>query len=371
VEAYEVSKKLHSGTDILESIEHKLNIDVLKGRLQILNSQLVDSSFWDDSKKAIKITKEISDINSKLDEFSRLTDKLNSINDLLKIIDLLNSDDNILLTEELETFLVELDSFETKVLLSEPYDINNCYIKIQPGEGGTESMDWALMLFRMYNRFSKIQSFGFEIEEYNASDEAGIKSALILIKGEYAFGYLRGERGVHRLIRLSPFNSLGKRMTSFCSINVFPFIEDDDEEIIIKDTDVRVDVFRSGGAGAQSVNTTDSAVRITHLSTGIVISIQNERSQLQNKEKAFSILRGMLLQRRMDERKEKIDSLKGSSVNIGFGSQIRTYTFHPYQMVKDHRSNLEISDIYKVMDGELMPLVRGYLRRSDGGKSED
>ncbi|MDR2867446.1 MAG: peptide chain release factor 2 [Acholeplasmatales bacterium] len=372
MENFEINKKLNNADLTLQGVVQKLNIEQKQGRLAELSEILDDVHIWDDPEKAIKITKEVTTLKNLLNSFQTLQGQYQELKSLLDLIDLNNLAENQLYSEELTTYLSSLEEFETKVLLSEPYDQHDCFLKLQPGEGGVEAMDWALMLLRMYQRWAKLNNYQVEILEYSAGEEAGIKSALIKISGDWAYGYLKSERGVHRLIRLSPFNSLGKRQTSFASVNVFPHLETSDPNIIIKDTDVRVDVFRSGGAGGQSVNTTDSAVRITHFSSGIVVSIQNERSQLLNKEKAFEILKALLFQRALDENNKKLQALKGEAMNIGFGgSQIRTYVFHPYQLIKDHRSGFEESDTAKVLDGYLNGFTLAYLRGNNEQEKKD
>ncbi len=253
-----------------------------------------------------------------------------------------------------------------ETLLSGKYDKNNAIISLHPGAGGTEAQDWAMMLFRMYQRWAERRGFEVETLDYLPGDEAGIKSVTILIKGDNAYGYSKSEKGVHRLVRISPFDASGRRHTSFASCDVMPEI-DDDIEINISPDDLKIDTFRSGGAGGQHVNKTDSAIRITHLPTGVVVSCQSERSQHQNKDTAMKMLKAKLVEMAEREHKEKIEDLKGDMKDIAWGSQIRSYVFHPYNMVKDHRTNYEVGNIGAVMDGDLDGFINAYLKGANLG----
>ncbi len=274
----------------------------------------------------------------------------------------LESDAEILssLENEYGSLKKRLDSLEVNTLLNGEFDSSNCYLEIHPGAGGTEAQDWANMLLRMYTMFFDKFGFKYNIIEKSNGEEAGIKSVLIYITGTYAYGYLKNEIGVHRLVRISPFNAAGKRQTSFAAVNVTPEFESV-QDVLINDTDIRVDVYRSSGNGGQGVNTTDSAVRITHIPTGIVITVQNERSQLKNKEIALNILRNKLKQIEIENREKEINSLKGNA-NIDFGSQIRNYVLEPYSLVKDVRSGYETSNYEKVLDGDIYPFIESVLR---------
>ena len=268
---------------------------------------------------------------------------------------------NNLLEEEITSFNKLINEAEEESLLNGEYDTLNCIVELHPGAGGTESMDWASMLYRMYQRFCSKMNFKLEVLEYLAGDEAGIKSVTFLIKGKNAYGLFKGERGVHRLVRISPFDSGARRHTSFCSCDVAPELNENND-IVIKDEDLRIDVYHSSGAGGQSVNTTDSAVRITHLPTGIVVTCQNERSQIKNREVALKILKSKLLEKQIEEQEAKIKNLKGTQMGINFGSQIRSYVFCPYTLVKDHRTLYETNNVNAVMDGELLPFMMSYLK---------
>ena len=265
------------------------------------------------------------------------------------------------ITNNINKISKEVDELNILLLLNGPYDSNNCILEIHPGAGGTESCDWASMLYRMYTRWCEKKGYSITLLDYQAGDEAGIKSVSIMIKGPYAYGYLKNEKGVHRLVRLSPFDSNNRRHTSFASVEVTPDI-DKDINIEIDEKDLKIDVYRSTGAGGQGVNTTDSAVRITHLPTKIVVTCQNERSQIQNKEQAIKVLKNKLLLRKIEEQEEQLNKIKGTQSNIDFGSQIRSYVMHPYSMVKDHRTDVETSNVDKVLDGDIDLFIEGYLR---------
>ena len=268
------------------------------------------------------------------------------------------------LTDELSKIEKEITNLEINTLLSGKYDINNAIITLHPGAGGTESQDWVQMLYRMYTRWAQDNGYAVKELDFLDGDEAGIKSVTALISGEYAYGYLKGEMGVHRLVRISPFDSGGRRHTSFASVEVLPEITDD-IEIEINPDDLRIDTYRASGAGGQHINKTSSAVRITHIPTNIVVACQTERSQIQNKETAMKMLKSKLLTLKEKENKEKIEDLKGNQMDIAWGSQIRSYVFCPYTLVKDHRTNYEVGNVQAVMDGDLNGFIDAYLRKSD------
>ena len=296
-----------------------------------------------------------------MNEFISLDEKFNEIKDLINISIELGEE------EELESQHIslinidaEIDSLETKKYFSKKHDLNNAFIDIQSGSGGTEAQDWAEMLFRMYSRWAEDMDFVVKIEEYSVGDVAGIKSASMHISGNYAYGWLRTETGIHRLVRKSPFDSGNRRHTSFAAVFVSPELEDD-VEIELDMSKVRIDTYRASGAGGQHVNKTDSAVRITHLKTGLVVQCQNQRSQLLNKQTAMKILKSKLYQLQLDEKKANLEDIKVGKKSIEWGSQIRSYTFHPYSLVKDHRTNCETSNINVVMDGDIDYFIRNYL----------
>ena len=325
--------------------------------------ELVNSpNFWDDADKARLKIEELNNLKGVTSLIVSLRDEV--INDL-DIVNLLEEDFDSLLFSGVCDDVALLDDkvskLELELLLSGDYDHNNCILEVHSGAGGTEACDWAMMLFRMYNRWCESKGYKVELLDYLDGDEAGIKRASIMVRGFNAYGYLKCEKGVHRLVRLSPFDANNKRHTSFASVDVIPEI-DDNVNIEIRDEDIKIDVYRSSGAGGQSVNTTDSAVRITHLPTKIVVTCQNERSQIKNKEKALQILKGKLRVLEIEEKEKELKKLRGESLNIEFGSQIRSYVMHPYSMVKDHRTGTETSNVSKVMDGDLDLFINSYLR---------
>jgi len=317
-------------------------------------------SFWDDTRKAQALVQERAELARTAGTFKDLARDAEEARLLWEMATEAGDES---LTAEIEESLTrvgrELEAFELKVVLAGPQDKKNVILSIHPGAGGTESQDWAQMLMRMYLRWAERAGFKAEVVDLLAGEEAGIKSATIEVSGEYAYGYLKGEAGVHRLIRISPFDASKRRHTSFASVAVIPEVED--LEVVVKDEEVRVDVYRSSGPGGQGVNTADSAVRITHLPTGIVVACQNERSQLRNRDTAMRILRARLFQVYEKKQKEELAELTGEKKEIAFGSQIRTYTFHPYQIIKDHRTGLEVGNVEAVMDGNIDPFIQAFL----------
>ena len=318
--------------------------------------------FWQDQEKAQKFIQETNQLKEKKDCFMQL---VNQLDDEETAIALIKDDPDSDLESEIEKNLVSLEklfkNYELTLLLSGKYDDHNALMEIHPGAGGTEAMDWAAMLLRMYQRYCEQHGLIFEVTDYEPGDEAGVKSTSIRIQGEHAFGLLKSENGVHRLVRISPFDAAKRRHTSFASVEVIPEI-DQSIQLDINPADLRIDVFRSSGAGGQHINKTSSAVRITHLPTGIVTTSQAQRSQLQNRETAMNALRAKLFQRELAKKRAQTEQLKGDQQEIGWGSQIRSYVFHPYTMVKDHRTNHETSDVDGVMDGKLEPFIYAYLQ---------
>ena len=282
------------------------------------------------------------------------------------MLDLLELEPDQDMETQLEETTLELNNkveqLNLLLLLNGPYDKNDCILEVHSGAGGTEACDWAMMIYRMYTRYCEQNNYKYEVIDYQDGEEAGIKSASIRVKGTNAYGYLKNEKGVHRLVRLSPFDSNNRRHTSFASVEVTPEIEQDNT-IEIEEKDLKVDVYRSTGAGGQSVNTTDSAVRITHLPTRIVVTCQNERSQIQNREQALKVLKSKLLLRKLEEQEKELNQLKGTQMNIEFGSQIRSYVMHPYSMVKDHRTQVETSNVSKVLDGDINMFIESNLKK--------
>ncbi len=320
--------------------------------------------FWDNPEKAQSFINEANELKKKYDSFMSLNDGIEEYQFMLEMIEETGDEDLILeITEGIQKLDAEIEEFELLMLLSGPYDLNNAILELHPGAGGTESQDFGDMLYRMYTRWIEQQGFTYEVIDYQSGDEAGIKSVTLLVKGEYAYGLLKAEKGVHRLVRISPFDSGGRRHTSFVSCEVTPEITDD-VEIEIKSEDIRVDVYRAGGAGGQHVNVTDSAVRMTHIETGLVATSQAGRSQLANRELAMQLLKSKLYQKQVEDKEAELAKMRGEQKEIGWGSQIRSYVFHPYSMVKDHRTDYETGNTDGVMDGDLDPFIEAYLRLS-------
>ncbi len=323
---------------------------------------MVDPDFWNDPDEAKKYIDESNYLKDIVGSYKELVE---THGDLEATHELLREEYDEELFAELETemkdFLKAVEAFELQMLLSEEHDQNSAILEIHSGAGGTESQDWASMLLRMYTRWAEQHDYKVETLDYQAGDEAGIKSVTLSIKGVNAYGYLKAEKGVHRLVRISPFDSSGRRHTSFSSVEVTPEL-DDDMDVEIRAEDVKIDTYRSSGAGGQHVNTTDSAVRMTHIPTGAVVTCQTERSQIKNRERAMKMLKAKLYQIQLEEEQAKLDAIRGEQKEIGWGSQIRSYVFHPYSMVKDHRTNEETGNTDAVMDGDLDPFIHAYLR---------
>ena len=324
---------------------------------------MVDPTFWDDPDKANEIIEKNNQLKKVVDGFNMLESEVNDIEVSLELLAEEEDDD---LKEMMETTIEDVNEkskeFELNILLSGDHDGEDAILELHPGAGGTEAQDWADMLLRMYNRFIEDEGFKVETLNYLAGDEAGVKSVTLSVKGPFAYGLLKGEKGVHRLVRISPFDSSGRRHTSFVSCEVTPQFKDSDINIEVNQEDISIDTYRASGAGGQHVNTTDSAVRITHHPTGVVVTCQNERSQIKNRETAMKMLKSKLYQLELEKQQEEISKLKGEQKEIGWGSQIRSYVFHPYSMIKDHRTNYEVGNVDKVMDGDLMPFIDSYLR---------
>ena len=305
----------------------------------------------------------MNDGKSMINQIESVKEKIESNLDMLSLLDQ-EEDESLLqeITKNTEEISKEVEELNILLLLNGPYDKDDCILEIHPGAGGTESCDWANMLYRMYLRWCEKKKYKVTLLDYQAGDEAGIKSVSILIKGINAYGYLKNEKGVHRLVRLSPFDSNNRRHTSFASVEVTPDV-DMDVDIEIDEKDLKIDVYHSSGAGGQGVNTTDSAVRITHLPTKIVVTCQNERSQIQNKEQALKVLKSKLLLRKIEEQEQELNKIKGEQSNIDFGSQIRSYVLHPYSMIKDHRTDVETSNVGKVLDGDIDLFIESNLKK--------
>ena len=324
---------------------------------------MADPDFWNDGDKAQDIINKNNALKSVVQEFSTLEEGLENSEVLFEMYkEESDEDTHQELIEQLNTLQQIANDFELKMLLSREFDANNAILELHPGAGGTESQDWGEMLLRMYQRFADKKGFKVETVDYLPGDEAGIKSVTLLIKGHNAYGYLKAEKGVHRLVRISPFDSSGRRHTSFVSCEVTPEFDNDNIEIEINSEDIKIDTYRASGAGGQHVNTTDSAVRITHQPTGIVVTCQNERSQIKNREQAMKMLKAKLYQKKIEEQEAELAAIRGEQKEIGWGSQIRSYVFHPYSMVKDHRTNAETGNTNAVMDGDIDLFIDAYLK---------
>lgn len=361
MENYEINKYLQDFKKRLDELVVAINLSKLNDELEEYDKMMNEPSFWNNTENSKNVLKKVKIIKNKIELYhtnNNLIEELELYFDMHK-----SNEDN--LEKEIEDIIVKIENslsaFENEILLSKEYDSCDAIIDMHPGAGGTESQDWCSMLFRMYKMYCERNNFTYEVLDYQDGEEAGIKSVTFIVHGINAYGYLKGEQGVHRLVRISPFDSNARRHTSFCAVTIVPQVEND-INIEINPDDIRIDTYRASGAGGQHVNTTDSAIRITHLKTGIVVTCQNERSQLQNKEKAFQVLKSKLYQLELEEQNKKIKDISGEISNNGFGSQIRSYVFHPYSMIKDHRTNFEEFNVDKVMDGDLDNFINAYLK---------
>lgn len=329
---------------------------------------MTEPGFWDNSEAAQRLINKNNVDKQTYERFHHLEEQVEELEILLEM---LQEEADAEIEQDLVTGIKqlkdEMNLYELSLLLDEPYDANNAILELHPGAGGTESQDWGSLLLRMYQRWAEDQGFQVEMLDYQAGDEAGIKSVTLLIKGHNAYGYLKSEKGVHRLVRISPFDSAKRRHTSFCSVDVMPEL-DGSIEIEINPDDLKIDTYRASGAGGQHVNKTESAVRITHLPTGVVVASQAQRSQLKNREQAMGMLQAKLYQLEMEKQEQEAAALRGEQMEIGWGSQIRSYVFHPYSMVKDHRTNYETGNTQAVMDGEIDGFIDAYLKWRLNGK---
>ncbi|MBE5966681.1 MAG: peptide chain release factor 2 [Lachnospiraceae bacterium] len=354
----------------LNEMGDSLDLAGKKNRIREIEQTMEEPGFWEEADKAQGLMKELKNLKDTVEEFHQLKTRYDDVETLIQI-GYEENDSSLLpeISEALEEFIQGMEELKLKTLLSEEYDSYNAILTLHAGAGGTESCDWAGMLSRMYQRWADKKGFQVEILDFLDGDEAGLKSITMEINGFNAFGYLKSERGVHRLVRISPFNAAGKRQTSFVSCDVMPDIEED-TGIEIDEKDLRIDTYHSSGAGGQHVNKTSSAIRITHIPTNIVVQCQNERSQLQNKDKAMQMLKAKLYLLRQQENQEKISDIRGEVKEIGWGNQIRSYVMQPYTMVKDHRTNEEIGNANSVLDGNIDPFINAYLKWNAQKKSE-
>ena len=368
MEKYEIHKFLEEYKAKLNDMYQALQIKDKEPELKKLNDEIADPNFWSDQKHAQGVIAKANSLKDTVTSYNMASTQYKDINDMVEMA-LEDNDAMVMLEEAIEEFKEYMTSLEEKALFTGKYDYNNCILELHPGAGGTESMDWADMLYRMYTRFCARKGFKASVVDFQAGDEAGIKSVTLSIEGPYAYGLLKAERGVHRLVRISPFDSNARRHTSFCSCEIAPQIEETND-IVIPEEDLRIDTFCSSGPGGQGVNTTYSAVRVTHKPTGLFVACQKERSQIRNKEIAMTLLKSKLLELEIKKQEEELAKEKGEQMGINFGSQIRSYVFCPYTLVKDHRTDYEMGNINAVMDGDIEGFMLEYLKMKAGAKCE-
>ena len=357
------SDQLAEARKRVSDAETYLKIEELRARRPLLETEASRPDLWDDAEAAKRVTGELAMVTDDLDHHGRLVGELE---DAETLHELAREEDDASQEPEIEGALVRLDrelrSLELRSMFSGDHDERDALCTVQAGEGGADAQDWAEMLYRMYARWAERRGFTVEEESSTPGSEAGLSSVEFMVKGRYAYGYLQAERGVHRLVRMSPFNAQGKRQTAFAALQVVPMLHEGDVQVEVDDADIKMDVFRASGAGGQHINKTSSAVRLTHLPTGIVVSCQMERSQLQNRAKAMDMLKAKLAEKERLEREEELDEIRGDQQNVGFGSQIRSYVMQPYQMVKDLRTEHETGNVQGVLDGDLDPFMEAYLQ---------
>lgn len=368
VEYEQIRPELAAMKKPIEELGLALNVEAARGEVKELEQKTLAPDFYNDIKNSQKVLQKIKENNQKIERYEALC---SDWEDLSTLVELAIAEDDESVLDEIKTGYEKLsekmEMMKLETLLSGPYDKNNAIITLHAGAGGTEAQDWCQMLCRMYQMWAERHEYKVSMLDFLDGDEAGLKSVTILIEGLNAYGFAKCEKGVHRLVRISPFDAAGRRHTSFASVEVMPDIEDD-IEININPDDLRIDTYRSSGAGGQHVNKTSSAIRITHIPTGVVVACQNERSQFQNKDTAMKMLKAKLMELAEAEQKEKIEDIKGVQKEIAWGSQIRSYVFHPYTMVKDHRTNYEVGNIGAVMDGDLDGFINDYLKKASLGQ---
>ncbi|WP_376701730.1 peptide chain release factor 2 [Cohnella xylanilytica] len=346
----------------LQQLRGSLDLDLKQEMIANFEEKMAAPDFWDDNERAQGVIAELNAIKGVVEQYGALSSEQEDLEAMLEMLEEESDADlEAEWTESVKGLVRKVDDFELQLLLNQPYDKSHAILELHPGAGGTESQDWASMLYRMYTRWAEKRGFKVELLDYLPGDEAGIKSVTIMVRGYNAYGYLKAEKGVHRLVRISPFDASGRRHTSFVSCDVVPEIPDD-VQIEIRPEDLRVDTFRSSGAGGQHINKTESAIRITHLPTGIVVACQTERSQIQNRDRAMKMLMSKLYEIKIQEQQKELAAIRGEQMDIAWGSQIRSYVFHPYSMVKDHRTGVETGNVQAVMDGDLDAFIDGYLR---------
>ena len=373
VELDQFKYTLSTYVPMLKELGASLNLDAKKERIAELSRYMEAPDFWDDPERSQKMTKELKSLEDTVKSYTTLSTQYDDISELIEMGYEENDPEVIpVIQESLDEFTTNLEALRLSTLLNGEYDKNNAIIRLNAGAGGTEACDWSGMLYRMYTRYADRNGFSVEVLDMLDGDEAGIKSVTFQVNGENAYGYLKSEKGVHRLVRISPFNAAGKRQTSFVSCDVMPEIEED-LDVEINDDDLRIDTYRSSGAGGQHINKTSSAIRITHLPTGIVVTCKNERSQFQNKDNAMQMLKAKLYMLKQQENEEKISGIRGEVKDIAWGNQIRSYVLQPYTMVKDHRTGASSGNAGAVLDGDIDLFISAYLRWLSTGEkvSED
>jgi peptide chain release factor 2 len=362
MDLYEVKQQYYSVVEKFNELKNYLDLGYIQQEISKYEDLMSQGDFWNDQREAKKVIDSSNRLKNKLTILDELSQK---IDDIEVGLDLIEDETDQGLGKEIvamvQTLTNDVNQFEIELLLTDPYDKNNAILELHPGAGGTESQDWGEMLMRMYMRYAEQKDFKVEILDYLEGEEAGIKSVTLLIKGTNAYGYLKAERGVHRLVRISPFDSSGRRHTSFASVDVMPEVNDDIEIEILAE-DLKVDTYRASGAGGQHVNKTESAIRLTHIPSGVVVSCQSDRSQIQNRDRAMKMLKSKLYQIEKQKKQSELLAIKGEQKEIGWGSQIRSYVFHPYSLVKDHRTNAEVGNVNGVMDGDIDYFINEYLR---------
>ena len=357
----DIKPRLGELKEKLDQMELSLEVPAKEEKIAELEYKMGEPTFWDDAEEAQKINQELNDVKISVDKYKNLKSKYEDVETLWEMA--VEDEDTSLedeINSDLDAVAEGLENLQLEVLLSGPYDANNAILTLHAGAGGTEAQDWTQMLLRMYGRWAERHGFTVETADLLPGDEAGVKSATLFIKGHNAYGFLKSEKGIHRLVRISPFDANARRHTSFAACDIMPEI-DDAVEVDINMADVRVDTYRASGAGGQHINKTSSAVRMTHEPTGIVVQCQNERSQLQNREQCLKMLRAKLFELEQEKKEKELAKLEGDQQKIEWGSQIRSYVFQPYTMVKDHRTNEETGNVQAVMDGDLDPFIRAYL----------
>ncbi|QQS99179.1 peptide chain release factor 2 [Peribacillus psychrosaccharolyticus] len=362
MELADIRNELEKTARRLTDFRGSLDLEEKEARIAELENEMTHPDFWNDQQAAQTVINETNALKETVGELAELNDSYENLDLTFELVKE-ESDEELQaeLEEEIMVLSKKMNDFELQLLLSEEYDSKNAILELHPGAGGTESQDWGSMLLRMYTRWGEKRGFKVETLDYLPGDEAGIKSVTLLFKGHNAYGYLKAEKGVHRLVRISPFDSSGRRHTSFVSCEVMPEF-DDTINIEIRTEDLRIDTYRATGAGGQHINTTDSAVRITHVPTGVVVTCQSERSQIKNRAQAMNMLKAKLYQREIEQQQADLDEIRGEQKENGWGSQIRSYVFHPYSMVKDHRTSTESGNVQGVMDGDIDQFIDAYLR---------